>query len=606
MLKNLSQVLFWSVFFICSVFYFYLKQNGSSLIELLYSNGQIEFLNQICQVNQKQSLPYYIDQAQVILLGPLQVLIAGLLFLSLCLKYLTHSNPFRFGLAVFIYLVITKYDALFFPPYGESITGPFSDAIWLVHHNLDYLGLLKQDTFATLGPQIYPTSIYPLFLATLMTILPTAKVFLVVIHLIVFSMTASIVSVFRNILLKRTDKTVAICGAILLISLPLLQSMSELINMEIPCLFFAIFSVNAIICRKFAQASIFSVLSLLVKAPGSIFCALVFICAVLLFFIEPHAKDRWQRLFWGSGAVFLAILKGIIRSHIIGEQTINNTVGFLLGWPNLRHMTVLWIFISAFVLILLLTIWNNRRNFRALIEQWSKHFHVSVMLMAASMWFLLYLNFSVMGYRYEVLLAPFFIFTLFYVTTLLIKNSLVLRNLMIVAIAICFYCAYGLVYDRDVESSIYSYNRLERSLEYRNDLKLHMKFAKDIEQNYHTLTIGAPIISAQALAFSELGYVDKPLNVFLYGFTPTNGLKGFTGLKDIDILRTVWIGFFKSHIHTDIPYPIDPKDKILKEYFVGDKKAALFMGGLAVEKVRILIELSLSGVLDILQNEPKK
>jgi len=57
---------------------------------------------------------------------------------------------------------------------------------------------------------------------------------------------------------------------------------------------------------------------------------------------------------------------------------------------------------------------------------------------------------------------------------------------------------------------------IERSLEYRNHLKMQRKLAKEMETNYANLLIVAPFTTAETLVFPELGYVKKPLNVQEY------------------------------------------------------------------------------------------
>jgi len=128
-------------------------------------------------------------------------------------------------------------------------------------------------------------------------------------------------------------------------------------------------------------------------------------------------------------------------------------------------------------------------------------------------------------------------------------------------------------------------------------MKLHMEMAKELEANFPGFTVGAPHVTVQMLAFPEYGYVKKPLNMLVYGMGTTwGGIKNYTGLQNLDITRTIWIGF-KSDLPDRIVYPIDPKDRIVKEIIVGDKKATLFMGGIAIEKMYRIIMLKKFGAV---------
>jgi hypothetical protein len=123
-----------------------------------------------------------------------------------------------------------------------------------------------------------------------------------------------------------------------------------------------------------------------------------------------------------------------------------------------------------------------------------------------------------------------------------------------------------------------------------------MILAKEIDRNYSHLTIGAPFIMAQLLAFPQLGYVDRNLDVMIYGMRCSyGGIKNFNTLKDIDISKTVWVGVktqFFSQIIPDFTYPVGPNDRVLKEVVVGNKKATIFVGGFAIEKARIMVQLA--------------
>ena len=133
---------------------------------------------------------------------------------------------------------------------------------------------------------------------------------------------------------------------------------------------------------------------------------------------------------------------------------------------------------------------------------------------------------------------------------------------------------------------------LERSLEYRNDLKLNRRLARLLEEKYKGYTIGAPFIVAQMLAFPELGYVQSPLDVVVYGMPITYGnIKKFDGLKKMDIMKTIWVGMSADFFSNgDFTYPINRYDKVIENLMFGDNKVVLFMGGVAIEQKRYIIQ----------------
>ena len=142
-------------------------------------------------------------------------------------------------------------------------------------------------------------------------------------------------------------------------------------------------------------------------------------------------------------------------------------------------------------------------------------------------------------------------------------------------------------------SGKYYYVQVERSLEYRNVLQKDIRLAREITAKYAGLTIGAPSIIAQSLAYPELGYVKQPLDVVVYG-TPwsMDGMRVFNGLRGMNLRRTVWVGYdgdLAEQMRGKIDFPVDPQDKVLTTIDYGDKTAILFMGGVAIEKMWRLV-----------------
>jgi len=197
-----------------------------------------------------------------------------------------------------------------------------------------------------------------------------------------------------------------------------------------------------------------------------------------------------------------------------------------------------------------------------------------------------------MAYRYELLLLPFLAFCILFSLDAVINSRKILSWILLFVIFLGSVGSYGLFHFKKYKSTIYSYHKFERSLEYRNDLKMHMMLAEEIEDKYAGFAVGAPFVIAQKLALKNLGYVKKPLDVVIYGMGCTyGGIRSFPGLRKMNISKTVWVGFRDNHITDKFDYPIDKKDKVLKKIIYGDNKITLFMGGFAIEKMRMLVEM---------------
>jgi len=146
--------------------------------------------------------------------------------------------------------------------------------------------------------------------------------------------------------------------------------------------------------------------------------------------------------------------------------------------------------------------------------------------------------------------------------------------------------SYGILYP---EIDGYNHVLLERSLEYRNDIRLGMRTAKVLEKEYSQFTVAAPFIIAQSLALPELGYVEKDLDVMIYGMPCKYGnIKNFEGLSRINVRRTVWVGV-ESTLPAKFEYPVGEKDRVVEVITQGDQEAKLFFGGFAIEKVRRML-----------------
>ena len=136
----------------------------------MYSRGETGFLNNISFTSETEIRPvdYYVGKIEDLWLGPLTSVVSGGLFLLFCLWFLQGAGRTRFAVAVLLYLLLSRFQVLFNPPYGDGLFGVLSEPLWLVRHHFDWISLLHQKTYVWGGPVQYPESIYPQFIALLL------------------------------------------------------------------------------------------------------------------------------------------------------------------------------------------------------------------------------------------------------------------------------------------------------------------------------------------------------------------------------------------------------------------------------------------------------
>ena len=616
-----EKILFVSMIVVLSLFFVFFKYVTPALLETIYSTDSVNFLNLLTDTANKKTLEFYLGEWEENLLGPLAILISGTIFLVLAWRYLISSSSRVFGISVFGYFLLTRPEVLWYPPYGDTASGPFIEALWLVHHHFDYFGLSQQPLFVKGGPKIYLFSVYPTYLAMTMKLIPSVKIYYALHHLFTFIFASVAVVYVRKFFGKITDAKTALLGAILFLSLPLVQSQVEQINMEIPLLMLSVWSVYYLLEKRLWPAVLMAVLAIAVKGVGIVIAATVGFVSLLLFFIDDKLKFRWSTFLVGLTALIATALQLYLAFYVLNKDAHVDKVGLFHGWPEIKALPVFYLYLISLILFVGRSVVALMRKQSRTIGEYCHKYHTElVMIVTAGAWFGLFLHSYGMQYRYRLLLAPFILVILFAVVRRVIKSQRWLLSFLpvnrtlnlpsvsrmavgdlelerkssikvflTVLILLSFFASYGLIYPPQVVS-VHSF--LERSLEYRNDLKVHMRLAKELEKQFAHFTIGAPFTIAQILAFPELGYVKTPLDVMIYEFPCRyEGIKNFKGLKNLDIGRTIWVGF-QSSIPQRFPslgeYPVTEKDVVLKRIGYGRREAVLFMGGIAIERMHVV------------------
>ncbi|MDP2652657.1 MAG: hypothetical protein Q8Q08_01355 [Candidatus Omnitrophota bacterium] len=570
--------------FLAGIFVF-LKFYGPVWIEQQYRLGHTDLLNRLLGEIQPQKLEFYLGRGEEVLWGPASQAASGMAFLLFVWIFLRDAGFWRFFAAVWLFLIATKWDVLGFPPYGDAVGGPFAEAIWLKQNGFNYAGLFQQPGYAQGGAKVYMFSIYPTFLAVLMSGIPSVKVFLAVGHGLVFAMAAGIVALSRELLRKVFDRETAALAPLILLGHPLFQAQAEAINMEMPCLLFVMLATHALSLRRFSWAAAMAVIAVFVKGTAVFACAaLVVIYGTLFVFVRPH-RFRPALFIW---AVVLMGMAGfnVWLKYLLKDQHVSfGMLTPLIGWVSLNKTSPVFLYsFSALVFCvyaavkLARTPGNSGERSRVFMGEL---FVPSAFFVLAGMWFMLFLNFFAVSPRYWLLLSPFYGFCLIYVLRLVVRPRKVVLAGLIVAVGISFYSAYGAFYHSMLEND---HVLLEKCLEYRSDLRVNQMLARRMEEKYQALKIGAPFITAQILGMPELGYVQKKLRVVIYGFNCYyGGIENYSGLANMDGGRAVFVGLKFPQPNVGFSFPIHEQDVILEELQYGNKKAWIFAGGRSIE-----------------------
>ncbi len=555
--------------------YFIIKGAGPLWVAHLYSEKSFAFLNGLSANSSPETLDFYQGRIQETFFGPAcQMLSYWLLACILC-RHFRHVSAKIFGLIIFIFLVVTKFAVLNFPPYGDAIGGPFAEALWLCQHGFDYAGLFNQPNFTVGGPRVYVFSLYPGFLALTLKMIPAPKVFFVFHHLLTFAAVSAIVAMLRECGRKVFDPVVAILMSLLMLALPLIQSQTEAINMEIPVAFFTMLSAYSLISKRWKKAALWASLAAAIKGIG------VIACGPAVFFLSVEAvrhnavREKWKLIGW-------ALLPAVTGTFIVSAKFLfhdshiqQGMVRWDAGWPSVKKEFIFYLFLAASLIF----IFDAVKNY---VRRGKKEFLAPVVMLLFCMgWFVLFINFYAVSPRYRVALYPFLIFLVVYGATLVLKWKTFQRVLLAGALSAACLMSYGLFYGSVSEND---HVLLERSLEYRNDLELNRRLVKAAEERYNDKLIVAPFTIAQALATPELGYVHSKLKVMIYGFPLKYGdIANYPGLQNLNLRKTVFVGVKIAPINPEFSFPVGPNDVIIEELAVGNKKASFFMGGYSIE-----------------------
>ena len=141
--------------------------------------------------------------------------------------------------AVFLFLLLFRYQAITYPPYWDSILGIFHEAVWLAEHNFDYIKLAKeQPSYLEGGARVYFWTVFPGIQAILMKITPSPTAHFVVSHLLTYLLAAGLAMYFFKCCHRTLSVGQSALITIALVTCPLFLSQAYAINMEVMVIFF--------------------------------------------------------------------------------------------------------------------------------------------------------------------------------------------------------------------------------------------------------------------------------------------------------------------------------------------------------------------------------
>jgi hypothetical protein len=512
---------------------------------------------------------------------------SGLAFLFLGLRFLSQATFIKLVIFFFAYFLTTKWDILFFPPYGDSASGPMMEAVWLLHNHFDYIKLSQQPLFIVGGPKAYLFSLYPTLQALLMKGTINAKVFLAVNHLFTFALMAIALAWFFKILYRffGNAKT-AFLLSFLFFSLPLTQSQAEQLNMEALTLVFVMGAFYYLSKKNMLKAAIFSGLAIFVKIYGLFAAATVFLAGLFLFFFDEKKRWRASVLLSALLSIAFAALGAWLLCFVINPAGKVDKVGPFQGWPLMQKFPVTYFFlisVMVYSVVMVRKIYQRPISFaQGLIVFIRENYMVISMFFATAAWFFLFVHSLWIPPRYTLILFPSLIIAIAGTAAHVIHNEKILHRILIGFIVFALISSYGMVYK---PIAIEDYSVVERSLEYRNDVKLHMKLGEVLSDRYSSFTIGAPFNFAQMFAFPEIGFTSKKLDIMIYLFPCLyGGIKNFDGIENLDLQKVIWVGIHTPFMRPPF-FPSGPGDFIVESFYSGNKKAVLFFGGYSINAI---------------------
>jgi hypothetical protein len=491
-------------------------------------------------------------------------------------------HPVSVFAVFYIALLFLCYEAIHFPPYWDSVLGLFAEATWLADHDFDYMALAYgQYGYVAGGPRVYFFSIYPSLQALLMIGFDNASRFLLFNHLLTLGYAAATLSAFYYLLRVRVGSALALLGAIALMVHPLFRAQAEAINMEMPLLAATSIGILLTIRGRHLWGAVFAIAAMAVKPFG-----IIGVVALLIYHLVDREQGR-RRNRAALSLLGLSILSAPaqlwLRSTFLEDSS--DTL-FVLFRGSLKAVIVdLVDFLILFVIGVVfcgiyiygylqkdtaggfLTRFGDTLGFRGHGDR-RADLIIILFFVSFGAFFIHIVNILP---RYLLYCLPVLLYMAIVVLSG-ITNRRWLRGVVVSAIiCLSLFNQNGLFYPAIQANNGFM---LERSLEYRNDLKLNNALISYLERNHRDEKIVTSWPLAQMLTMPRLGYVTKPLNVLTSDraclYAPTESVSD--ELPDPD--RSVWVYTPNSFSRQNKYYPED--DHLLARIAEGSREAVIY------------------------------
>lgn len=479
-------------------------------------------------------------------------------------------------------LLILGHEAIFFPPYWDSVLGLFAEASWLADHDFDYMALAyEQSGYVAGGPRVYFFSIYPSLQAMLLISFDSASRFLLFNHLLTFGYASATLAVFYYLLRPRMGSALAILGTLALMVHPLFRSQAEAINMEMPLLAATSMGILLTVRGRHLWGAVFALAAMAVKPFG-----IIGVVALFIYHLVGY-EQGWRQNRAALGLLGLAILSVPflmwLRSTFLEESS--DTL-FVLFRGSLKTVIaevgdflVLFVLSGVFIGLYVYAFIHNDRARGSLSREGDGLGNPGAVVRRADLLFMLiFVSFGAFFIHIVNILPRYLLYCLPALLYMVIvgvsgiTNRRWLRAIVISAIVCLFLVNQnGLFYP-----SVRANNGflLERSLEYRDDLKLNERLISYLEQNHRDQTIVTSWPLAQMLTMPRLGYVARPFEVLTSDraslYTPTKAVSD--QVPDPD--RSVWVYTSNSFSRQNRYYPED--DHLIARIAEGPREAVIY------------------------------
>lgn len=441
------------------------------------------------------------------------------------------TTPLAVGIVVLALLLALRWDTLGDPPYWDALMGAFPQGLWLARHDFDVVGLLTREPVYTQGgANVYPFSVYPPLVGALYAAALSRGAMFAALHVLSLASAAVSAAAIYAVARRRLPAPAGLLISAVFVATPLCQSLASQMNMDVLLVAATALSFEALDRRKSGRAAFWALAALLVKPTAVILIGANLVCCALLAWrprwcglgtegASEEERARARRGVWLHAALLVVFCAqvALLSRYATGPAYVE----LFGGWKRLFGRVV-WVIpefglaLGIFFLGLPLLVKRMRGGHARWIQV-----HCAVFLVAFLLFYGQYTNPLP---RYFLQAYPYLLMWLALSLYGSESHATVRHGLLLSAIGYHVFSWNGAVYPSrpsgwqvpGIATEIPGNDGyiLERSMEYRDDLRLDLKLARALEQRRldrsNTIVVANwPLL--HLLAFPEFGYLgDAP------------------------------------------------------------------------------------------------